>query len=1167
MRALLKNRTVLIALGLVLLALLVWFAGPYFAFADRKPLEGAVARLVLILVMVIAYAAVVQFRQARGARAGEQLVAAVAAQDEGDASSARAAAADAAQLRRRFEEAVDALKRSRRKGLASLYELPWYIIIGPPGSGKTTVLVNSGLNFPLAQRFGKEALRGVGGTRNCDWWFTDEAILLDTAGRYTTQDSDARADAAGWATFLQLLSKYRRRQPINGVIVAVSAADLLAAGETEIQSHARAIRERLEELRRNVRIDVPVYFLLTKCDLIAGFSEFFDELGQDARAQVWGTTFAIELTESGRAAGSFGREFDRLVERLQQRVLFRLEGERDPQRRTAILAFPRQVASLKPLLESLLGRVFTASDFDARVPLRGVYFTSGTQEGTPIDRILGAVARTFGFAAAVAAPPAGQGKAYFIERLLRQVIFQESGLAGANRRVQLQRIALQSAAYAACAVLTILGATMLSVSYNANANYVEEVSAAVEQLAASEVTDGDLSAERVLARLDALRATFDVARRHEADVPWSMRFGLYRGSALGSAARDAYTRELNGVLPGVLSTRLAQQLRANETSPDRLYEYLKGYLMLADDEHREPQYLRSLGRIEWQAMYPEDAATARRLSEHFDQLLEGEDRLVSVTADDELVEQVRAAMRSASLAALMYSRLRLGYADESSNAVRLDLAAGTGAPLIFVRRSGKPLSEPVPALYTRAAFEEISTTGKLSLARDFAEDAWVFGGGARDIARSGALLEEVLQIYEQDYIRAWDEVLRDVTLRPTAGTQELADVLAIAASSTSPLKGLLQTVAKNTDLLSAKPAATAQLAQAALDSRAAQLTRVLGAQPAAQNRAGARVAAHFAPVRELVFGGSGGPAQIDSVLASLGQTQRQLQSLGSGLGDTSALDALSRSGQAEALASLQMLAKQLPVPIGDMIGQIGVRTQSVAVTQARVDLARRYNQQVLRECRDLIEGRYPVNRASAADVPLADFGRVFGPGGVFDKFFRENLEPLVDASREPWRWRQGAAPIGGSAALLRQFQLVQRIRAMYFAQEGGSSPGQAPATRFFLTPDMLDASVTRFTLDVDGQAFEYRHGPPASRPMSWPGEGGRAAFVFEEPSASIPGESRQGPWAWFRLLDQARVERESDSRLRLTFSAGGRSMRVILDAASSRNPFGTNALAGFSCAM
>ena len=90
---------------------------------------------------------------------------------------------------------MQALK-ARRDG-AGLYDLPWYMIIGPPGAGKTTVLVNSGLNFPLAEKFGKEALRGVGGTRSCDWWFTDQAVLLDTAGRYTTQDSNQQRRRSG----------------------------------------------------------------------------------------------------------------------------------------------------------------------------------------------------------------------------------------------------------------------------------------------------------------------------------------------------------------------------------------------------------------------------------------------------------------------------------------------------------------------------------------------------------------------------------------------------------------------------------------------------------------------------------------------------------------------------------------------------------------------------------------------------------------------------------------------------------------------------------------------------------------------------------------------------------------------------------------------------------
>jgi type VI secretion system protein ImpL len=166
MRDFLKNRAVLTAIGLLLIALIVWFAGPYFAFADVRPLQSAVARLTFILILVIVYAAVIQLRQFRRAAAGEQLVSGGKRDSMESHDSARAAGAETAQLRQRFESAIDTLKRSRRKGLASLYELPWYIVIGPPGSGKTTVLVNSGLSFPLAQKFGKEALRGVGGTRN-----------------------------------------------------------------------------------------------------------------------------------------------------------------------------------------------------------------------------------------------------------------------------------------------------------------------------------------------------------------------------------------------------------------------------------------------------------------------------------------------------------------------------------------------------------------------------------------------------------------------------------------------------------------------------------------------------------------------------------------------------------------------------------------------------------------------------------------------------------------------------------------------------------------------------------------------------------------------------------------------------------------------------------------
>ena len=127
-----------------------------------------------------------------------------------------------------FQKAVGALKSSKlaRGGRDALAVLPWYLIIGPPGAGKSTALRSSGLQFPyLSARGG--GVRGVGGTRNCEWWLTNEAVILDTAGRYTTEDEDRDE----WTSFLDMLARTRPRKPINGLLVAVSVGDL--GGETE----------------------------------------------------------------------------------------------------------------------------------------------------------------------------------------------------------------------------------------------------------------------------------------------------------------------------------------------------------------------------------------------------------------------------------------------------------------------------------------------------------------------------------------------------------------------------------------------------------------------------------------------------------------------------------------------------------------------------------------------------------------------------------------------------------------------------------------------------------------------------------------------------------------------------------------------------------------------
>src|SRR6185295_18138991 len=271
--AVFKNPLVASLLGLALIALIIWFVGPLIAIAGYEPLVSPVARLILILIVVVIWGANQLRKRLTEQRANTQIAEGLAQPDPAEKAPAPGGSQsheEIAVLRKRFTDALDLLKKSRGKGGGpALSALPWYVIIGPPGAGKTTALQNSGLRFPLEERFGKDGLRGVGGTRNCDWWFSDDAILVDTAGRYFTQDSDPNADSAAWNGFLALLKKHRRRRPLNGVFVALSLSDLLLQSQAERLEHVRVVKKRVAELYEHFGIRFPIYVLITKADLIA----------------------------------------------------------------------------------------------------------------------------------------------------------------------------------------------------------------------------------------------------------------------------------------------------------------------------------------------------------------------------------------------------------------------------------------------------------------------------------------------------------------------------------------------------------------------------------------------------------------------------------------------------------------------------------------------------------------------------------------------------------------------------------------------------------------------------------------------------------------------------------------------------------------------------------
>ena len=257
----------------------VWVLWAVGRFADSEsllvslPLWVPIAVTATVIALFVAAYAVRKIKARRAAKEIEKVLAEQAHAQIGSTNPEKRAEIEA--MQREFERAVKSLRSSKlgQSGFGALYSLPWYVLIGPPGGGKTTALRASGLRFPYLSGE-KGAVKGIGGTRNCDWWFTNEAVLLDTAGRYTTGEEDRDE----WFAFLDMLRSNRTKKPIDGVMVAISVESLGKGDAAAAANEARRVRERIDELMSRLDMVVPIYVVFTKCDLIQGFMETFGAL-------------------------------------------------------------------------------------------------------------------------------------------------------------------------------------------------------------------------------------------------------------------------------------------------------------------------------------------------------------------------------------------------------------------------------------------------------------------------------------------------------------------------------------------------------------------------------------------------------------------------------------------------------------------------------------------------------------------------------------------------------------------------------------------------------------------------------------------------------------------------------------------------------------------------
>jgi type VI secretion system protein ImpL len=1029
--------------------------------------------------------------------------------------------AEIAAMQAEFQKALLSLKSSRRaqRGGDALGALPWYVIIGPSGAGKTTALRNSGVPFPHAKG---GRVRGVGGTRNCDWWLSNDAVILDTAGRWATEEDDLEE----WLAFLSLLRQSRPRKPVNGILVAVSVMDLQGDGD-EIAALAKTLRERIDEVMGRLDMVLPVYLLVTKCDLVAGFVETFGDLRDKERGQIWGFTLPLLATVDERVE-MFGGHFDELCEVLEQRARERVYEERRVEARFSIVEFPRQFATLKQSLTDLVTDLFAENVYRDAPIMRGVFFTSGTQEGRPIDRIMKSMADAFGVSARAAAGAVSKPKSYFLREPFTEVVFADKDVAIRSTRVllrqRIKRLLLTVFALAGAAGFLFLPVRW----YSTNRDFVHEARRFVDKLAAGR-QGRDSAPLPSAATLESVEA---MAKTLEEGSDGSV---LFPRSAVHHSLHTTIERL---VVRPILRADVAKAAVSGGLAPIEMTDALVLHLLLTEAKQpdeptpRTPGWAKAAQRAgrkaaaRWESLTgPVAASRAPRVVESLVRFYAAgiQDPADLIDRDRKFVSTARATLIGAGedpLAELI-----------NDPAMPRDLKVVDvlgGAVMFFqVEEGQKRPGSAVRGAFTRAGYRMVTKrVERLHKAQDADEDGWILGQERK--AKDATAIARLQSDYFAQYVAAWKAFLLSLAVREPA-TLEQARALLQRLVKDKPFETIWRNLGENLTLK-----------DESLTGRALTLARSAVPDDVVDSDPGARqVAREF---EGLLRFGSVKPTGFD-------QYNQILVELTAAMGEQGMPEP--RAFQA-ALKTQRTNLSGLIARYNDQGWEQGLlerilmpplRGAEAAVVGASAELAnRKWCETVVVAFDELLARKFPFATDKAAgEARLADVEKFFQPAsGILWQYFAGALQADIERAGSVFRVKEGAS-VRYKDDFLKFLSRAQDMSSWLFAKDPGklSMPVEVR-----IRPS---AQYSKIVLDAGGKKVVGLNAVERWDEILWPSRRALLRLYVKADQVEALGPSEDGDWALFRLLGQGASLGRNEDVLSLSFASAFGSARVQVD--------------------
>lgn len=1174
-----RNPKIVSAIIFLLLIALIWFAGPYMGLPS---VEARFAWIFFIMIVWVVILTVGKVIRDHSSNLLEKMLRRKA--DDAVVSANPENRAEVALLRKRLLGAIETLKTSnlgKTRGRAALYELPWYMVVGHPSAGKSCAILNSGLKFPLAGKGGGAAIQGIGGTRNCDWYFSTEGVLLDTAGRYSTQAEDR----VEWLEFLKLLKKHRAKAPLNGILVTLSFAELVQHQSESFAVYARQIRQRINEVDDVFGMKVPVYLVFTKIDLLRGFAQFFEDLNEEERQQVWGATLTHEQPEPFDAAKVVGQHFEALYKGLEQLGINKLAGNRANLNRPALFALPLEFHGLKDAVCKFVEHLVEKDPYHTRPLIRGFYFTSALQDNSQVTSTSNRVTsqfdlNKFGFTPSESTTT----RPYFLESLFRKVIFPDLYLVGRQASPKRNRSRMMGIA-AGLGVLAILAGcwTWSFIGNQKLLGDIQEEVVVARKLYSSPELGEKLKALQVLQyRIEQLY------QYRQNGHPWNIGWGLYRGAEIEKALRTVYFAGIRETMLEPVKSKLEDQLskawdpnaesqeaaapnrgkggreRAHGSKPEKsdgataskagagkglenTYNALKTYLMLHTPEKMEMTHLTDQIPRYWRPWLEEHAGNSpvaeisrmaeRTVAFYVSQIKEAD--LPTIDNRQELVSEARVHLRGEVAQLSPMERIYTELKTQGNTHF---------APMTVARILNNKDMDLVGASFavsgslTREAWEKYFREAIEQAARgEFKGSDWVLASSIQDMGQSGTVDEKMAQLmalYRADYIKEWEAFLKGVAVHHSGDIEQAGSAIGrFGDPQQSPIKQILAKAAFETAW---DNPSELNKTLSSMKNRVIQRTEsFLGGGSTggpAENAPLGEVGGRFAALATLVAAPSpGGRAPIDGYLELLQKVKAKLSALSSagdsGGGARQLVQATLNGSSSEFAEALQFLDNTLLGRMKDseketirpLLARPLIEAFGTVLPAAEEDINRAWSQQVYAQWNNLAP-KYPF-ADSSSEAQMADIRAFLNPGeGTLPRFVDKYLNGLVSTRGESYVARSwGGRGINlGSNFLTGISRLTAAGITLFHDKE---------SSRFEIQP-IPTPGLSETLVEVDGQRLIYRNGPQTWMAITWPNQSSSQGARIQATSnigATTEVMNFSGPLGLMRLLDQARIDSPGSS--------------------------------------